>query len=287
MSIAVTGATGQLGQLVIQELLNRTTASNIVALVRHPEKAKHLTDLGIMVKTFNYTAEQNQLVEALDDVDKLLLISSSEVGQRLTQHENVLNAAKTAGVKFIAYTSILNAENSPLALAAEHIATENFIKTLNLPYTLLRNNWYSENYTGTLAQAIEHGAILGATHHAKISSASRLDYATAAAVVLTSSGHDNKIYELAGDESYTLDQLAQLTSDLSGKNVVYKDLSEDEYAQTLVQVGVPEVFAKILADSDEGASKGGLYSESKDLQQLIGRKTTSIQETIQTALNTK
>lgn len=279
MRIAVTGASGQLGQLVISQLLERTEAKNIVALVRNPEKALDLSSKGVEVRSFDYAHDADKLSVQLEGIDKLLLISSSEVGQRAVQHQNVINAAKLAHVKFIAYTSLLKADVSPLLLAQEHVETEQYLKTSNIPYTLLRNNWYNENYAMGLVQAVEHGKIFGATHHGKISSASRLDYATAAAVVLTQGGHENKVYELAGDTSYTLDDLAKWTSEISKKDVTYQDLPEEEYKALLIQAGLPEGFAGILADSDEGVSKDGLYSDSKDLHQLISRATTSMQET--------
>lgn len=280
MRIAVTGATGQLGQFVISQLLERTEAKNIVALVRNPEKALDLSSKGVEVRPFDYVNDVEKLSEQLQGIDKLLLISSNEIGQRTVQHQNIINAAKLAHVKFIAYTSLLKADVTPLLLAQEHVETEQYLKASNIPYTLLRNNWYNENYAMGLKQAVEHGKIFGATHHGKVSSASRLDYATAAAVVLTQDGHENKIYELAGDTSYTLDDVAKWTSEITQKDVTYQDLPEEEYKAFLVQVGVPEGFAHILADSDEGVSKHGLYSDSKDLHQLIGRATTSMQETV-------
>ncbi|WP_182004928.1 SDR family oxidoreductase [Acinetobacter lactucae] len=285
MRIAVTGASGQLGQLVISQLLERTEATNIVALVRNPEKLSDLNSKGIEVRAFDYAQNADELSVQLAGVDKLLLISSSEVGQRTVQHQNVINAAKLANVKFIAYTSLLKADTSPLLLAQEHVETEQYLKASDVTYALLRNNWYSENYAMGLAQAVEQGKIFGATHHCKIASASRLDYATAAAVVLTQEGHENKVYELAGDTSYNLDDVARWTSEISKKEVIYQDLSEEEYKELLIQVGLPEGFASILANSDEGVSKNALYSDSKDLHQLIGRTTTNMQETIKEFLS--
>lgn len=285
MRIAVTGASGQLGQLVISQLLERTEAKNIVALVRNPEKLSDLSSKGIEVRAFDYAHNADELSVQLAGVDKLLLISSSEIGQRTVQHQNVINASKLAHVKFIVYTSLLKADTSPLLLAQEHVETEQYLKTSDIPYTLLRNNWYSENYAMGLAQAVEHGKIFGATHHGKIASASRLDYATAAAVVLTQEGHENKVYELAGDTSYTLDDVAKWVTEISKKDVTYNDLSEEEYKALLIQVGLPEGFATILANSDDGVSKDALYSDSKDLHKLIGRATTNMQETIKEFLS--
>lgn len=284
MRIAVSGASGQLGQLVIAQLLQRTEAKNIVALVRNPAKLKGITGQGIEVRTFDYSQEAATLAEQLQDIDKLLLISSSEIGQRQVQHQHVIDAAKHAKVQLIAYTSLLNADQSPLLLAQEHIVTEAYLKASNIPYVLLRNNWYSENYAMGLAQAVELGKILAATHHGKIASASRLDYATAAAVVLTQDGHANKTYELAGDEAYTLDELATWVTEISNTRVVYEDLSEEDYKKILIQVGLTEGFAGILADSDAGVAKGAMYSESTDLHNLIGRATTPMIDTVKAFL---
>lgn len=280
MRIAITGASGLLGKLVINELLKHTESKNIVALVRSPEKVNDLLDQGVEVRAFDYIQDAKQLAVQLTDIDKLLLISSSEVGQRATQHQHVIEAAKLAGVKLIAYTSLLKADTSPLLLAEEHIVTEKDLKASSIPYVILRNNWYNENYAMGLAKSVEIGKIFGATHHGKTSSASRLDYAIAAVAVLIQEGHENKTYELAGDSSYTLDDVAKWTSEISNKVVVYEDISEADFKEFLLQIGLPEGFAGLLADSDEGVSKGGLYSESKDLQKLIGRPTTPMQATI-------
>lgn len=280
MRIAVTGASGQLGQLVVAQLLERTEAKNIVALVRDPSKLKDMKEQGIEVRAFDYTHDVETLAKQLQGIDKLLLISSSEIGHRQVQHQHVIDAAKLAKIQLIAYTSLLNADKSPLLLAQEHILTEEYLKASEIPFILLRNNWYSENYAMGLAQAVEFGKILGATHHGKIASASRLDYATAAAVVLTQDGHANKTYELAGDIAYTLDDVAKWTSEISNKTVVYEDVSEENYKTILVQHGLPESFASILADSDECVSKGGFFSERTDLHALIGRATTPMIDTI-------
>lgn len=285
MRIAITGASGQLGRQVIEALAKQTDLKNIVALVRHPEKETVLKEKGVEVRLFDYNHTPQQLAEQLQDIDKILLISSSEVGKRIQQHKNVIDAVKQTNIKQMAYTSILNADTSPLVLAKEHVETEKYLKTLSIPVTLLRNGWYSENYAMGLKQALEIGTLLGATHHGKISSASRLDYATAAAIVLSQHGHENKTYELAGDHSYTLDDVAVWASEYGKKELVYQDLSEADYQKKLVDVGVPDAFASILADSDENVAKGGLYSESKDLHHLIGRETTDMKKTIKLFLS--
>ena len=205
--IAITGATGQLGQHVIEHLLKTVSASQIVAIVRNPAKADALSKQGITVRQADYT-DQAAFTAALTGVEKLLLISSSEVGQREPQHKNVINAAKAAGVKFIAYTSLLHADTSPLGLADEHVATEQMLAESGIAYALLRNGWYTENYLASAPAALEHGVFIGAADEGKIASATRADYAAAAARVISEDGHAGKTYELAGDAGWTLSQLA-------------------------------------------------------------------------------
>jgi NAD(P)H dehydrogenase (quinone) len=280
MKIGVTGATGQLGRLVIEKLKEKVSLESIVALVRNTGKA---TDLGVEVRLFDYTQPKN-LVASLQGIEKLLLISSSEIGNRYPQHKAVVDAAKQSTVKHIIYTSILHADTSPLGLAAEHLATEAAIIASGLTYTILRNGWYTENYTGSAKGAIGAGAFIGCAGDGKITSAPRIEYAEAAAVVLASEGHENKIYELAGDKSYTLSELAAEISSQTGKTIPYNNLSEIQYAEILKSVGLPAGLAEMLADSDMGASKGGLYDESKQLSALIGRPTTELGKVLADAL---
>ncbi|QOV64526.1 SDR family oxidoreductase [Kosakonia pseudosacchari] len=277
--IALTGATGQLGQFVVEELLKTVAAKEIVAIVRNPAKAEALSKQGVLVRQADY-GDQAALTQALAGVDKLLLISSSEVGQRALQHRNVINAAKTAGVKFIAYTSLLHADKSPLGLHVEHVETEKMLADSGIPYALLRNGWYSENYLASAPAALAHGVFIGAAGDGKIASATRADYAAAAARVISEEGHAGKVYELAGDNGWTLTELAALLSKASGKNVVYQNLSEADFAAALKGAGLPEAFANLLADSDAGAAKGGLFDDSKTLSKLIGRPTTSIEKSV-------
>lgn len=280
MKIGVTGATGQLGRLVVESLKSKVSAETIVALVRNPEKA---ADLGIEARAFDYAQAEN-LVASLRGIDKLLLISGNEVGQRLPQHLAVIDAAKQAGVKQLFYTSILHADSSPLGLATEHLATEVAIKESGLTYTILRNGWYTENYTGSAKGAVGAGAFIGNAGDGKIASAARVDYAEAAAVVLAGEGHEGKTYELAGDEAYTLTELAAEISKQSGKTIPYNNLTEAEYAGILKSFGLPDGLAEMLANSDTGASKGGLFDDSKVLSELIGRPTTSLAKVVADAL---
>ncbi|MDO3421639.1 SDR family oxidoreductase [Citrobacter freundii] len=272
--IAITGATGQLGQHVIESLLKTVPASQIVAIVRNPAKATALSQQGITVRQADYSDEA-AFTTALQGIDKLLLISSSEVGQRAPQHRNVINAAKAAHVKFIAYTSLLHADTSPLGLADEHVATEQMLAESGIAYALLRNGWYTENYLASAPAALEHGVFIGAADEGKIASATRADYAAAAARVISEDGHAGKTYELAGDAGWTLSQLAAELAKQSGKKVVYQNLSEADFAAALKGVGLPAGLADMLADSDTGASKGGLFDDSHTLSKLIGRPTTS------------
>ena len=277
--IAITGATGQLGQHVIESLLKTVPASQIVAIVRNPAKATALSQQGITVRQADYSDEA-ALTAALQGIDKLLLISSSEVGQRASQHRNVINAAKAAHVKFIAYTSLLHADTSPLGLADEHVATEKMLSESGIAYALLRNGWYTENYLASAPAALEHGVFIGAAGEGKIASATRADYAAAAARVISEDGHAGKTYELAGDAGWTLSQLAAELAKQSGKKVVYQNLSEADFAAALKGIGLPAGLADMLADSDTGASKGGLFDDSHTLSKLIGRPTTSLADSV-------
>ena len=283
MKIAITGATGQLGNLVIEQLLQLTAAQNIVALVRKIDKAEHFKVQGIEPREFDYDHPET-LVPALSGIDKLLLISANEIGRRTPQHQAVIDAAKVAGVPYLAYTSLLRADTSPLGLAQEHRETEKLIQDSGITYTFLRNNWYSENYLAGVAHTIEIGTLFGAAQDGRISSASRIDYAEAAAKVLTSTGHDIKTYELAGSESFSLSDLATFIGQAVNKDIIYQNLSAEEYTQGLTQAGLPAGLVDVIVDADIQTIQGAMYSDSKDLEQLIGHKTTSIQDAIKAAL---
>lgn len=279
----ITGATGQLGQFAIKHLLKKVPASQIVALARNPEKAKDLSDLGIVVRKGDYT-DKASLTAAFEGVKKVLLISSSEIGKRFEQHKNVIDAAKEANVELIAYTSLLRADTSPLGLAAEHIATEKYLKDSGVPHALLRHGWYTENYAASIPSAIANGALYGAAGAGKISSAARNDYAEADIEVLTSDNQAGKIYELGGDEAYTLADFAAELSKQTGKEIPYINLPEADYKGALLQAGLPEPVAELLANSDAGAKKGGLYDETKTLSKIIKRATTPLSEVIAASL---
>ena len=281
--IAVTGATGQLGRIVIDALLKKVPAGEIVAAVRTPAKAADLAALGVIVRQADY-GQPETLEAAFAGVDKLLLISGSEVGQREAQHKAIIEAARAAGVGFIAYTSLLHADTSPLGLGVEHRATEALLKASGIPFALLRNGWYSENYAASIPPALAHHAFIGAAGEGRIASAARQDYAEAAAEVMTREDQAGKVYELAGDDSYTLAQFATEIAAQSGEKVDYVNLSQSEFAAALKNAGLPEGLAEMLADSDAGAEKGGLFDDSRQLSQLIGRPTTTWQAVIRAAL---
>jgi NAD(P)H dehydrogenase (quinone) len=281
--IVVTGATGQLGRLVIDELLKIVPANRIIAAVRDPAKAMELSERGVKVRHADYNHPAT-LDDALHGAEKLLLISSSEVAGRVPQHRAAIDAAQRAGVKLIAYTSILHADTSPLGLAAEHKETEAALVTFGVPHVVLRNGWYTENYTGGISAALAHHSLLGCAGTGRIASATRAEYAAAAAAVLTREDQAGRIYELAGDESFDLSELAHEISRQSGKTVEYRNLSESDYRAALIQMGVPEGIAALLADSDTGASKGGLCDHSKQLSTLIGRPTERLPRAVEHAL---
>lgn len=281
--IAITGATGQLGRLVITALLERVPADQLVALVRDPQKAQDIAELGVDVRHADYS-QPATLATAFVGVEKLLLISSNELGQRATQHQAVIDAAKAAGVKLLAYTSVLHADTSALGLAEEHRQTEQALQASGVPYVLLRNGWYSENYLASVGSALAHNALLGSAEEGRISSASRADYAVAAAVVLTSADQAAKVYELAGDESYSLSELAALITQQTGTQVAYQNLPQAEFEAVLVSVGLPAPVADLLANSDAAAAKGALFGNEQQLSKLIGRPTTPITVSLQQTL---
>jgi NAD(P)H dehydrogenase (quinone) len=281
MTIAVTGATGQLGRLVLERLKQKVPARDIVALARSPDQA---TDLGVEVREADYDRPET-LGPALEGIDTLLLISASEVGKRAAQHHNVIDAAKRAGVKRIVYTSLLHADTSPLNLAREHFATEQEIKSSGIPYTILRNGWYTENYTGSIPGALAGGALLGSAGEGRISAATRADYADAAVAAVTGAGHEGRTYELAGDEAWTLADVAAEISRHSGREIPYRDLPEAEYAAALEGFGLPAPVARMIAGWDTGTAQGALYDDSHQLSKLIGRPTTPLSETVREALH--
>lgn len=284
MSIVITGATGQLGRHVVEALLARDVpAAQIVAAGRSIGKLADLEVRGVQVRAMDY-ADAASVAKALEGANKVLLISGSEVGQRVEQHRTVIEAAKAEGVELIAYTSIANADTTGMKLAAEHQATEDILKDSGVPFALLRNGWYLENYTEQLQGTLAQGALAGSAGDGKVSAASRLDYAEAAAAVLVAENQAGKVYELGGDHAFTLAELAQEISTAASQPVDYQDLPASDYAGLLAGFGVPQAFADILADSDLGIARGDLLVSGSDLRQLIGRPTTPMPAAVRSAL---
>lgn len=281
--IAITAATGQLGQLVIDQLLKRIPATSLVAIVRNPAKAAGIAARGVSVRQGDYT-DPAALEKAFAGIEKVLLISSNEIGQRLPQHQNVIAAARRAGVKLLVYTSLLRADSTPLNLGPEHLETEKALKASVLNWIILRNGWYTENYTGSVPAAVANGAFVGSADGGRISAATRADYAEAAAVALTGGAKIGQTYELAGDTAFTLSELAAEISKQTGKVIPYHNLPESDYAAILLKVGLPPVFANGLARWDVDASHGALFDDGHQLSKLIGRSTTPLAEAVRQTL---
>lgn len=276
MTIAITGATGQLGRLALAAI--KTRGGSAIALARDPAKA---ADLGVQLRAFDYTKAD---AAALQGVSTLVLISSNDFNDRAGQHRAVIDAAKAAGVGHVIYTSILKGDQSPMILAQDHIATEAALRASGLAHTVLRNGWYTENYTGSLGAAVAHGGMAGSAGDGRIASAARADYAEAIAAVALNAGLQGKVYELAGDTAYDMAEMAAEVSRQTGKAIAYTSLPQADYAAMLQGFGLPEVFAAILADSDAQAAHGALFDDSRNLSALIGRPTTPMAASVKAAL---
>lgn len=282
--ITITGATGQMGRLVIAELLRRgVPPADIVAAVRSPEKATDLAERGIEVRHAEYS-QPATLAAAFAGTDRLLLISGSDVGRRFQHHRNAVDEAVAAGVSLIVYTSIPYADVTSVAMAPDHRATEDYIRTSGLPFVFLRNCRYIESYSENIACALKHGALIGAAGSARVSAAPRADYAAGAAAVLTTRGHENSVYELGGDHAFSYTELAAEVTRQTGRTVVYQDMKPDDFARALVEYGVPADRAALLAGVELGAAKGEMYVASGDLRRLIGRPTTPLPEAVALAI---
>ncbi|MHA6764133.1 SDR family oxidoreductase [Streptacidiphilus sp. PAMC 29251] len=283
MTILVTAATGQLGRLVVDSLLEKVPADQIAVAVRSPEKAADLAALGVDVRRADY-AEPETLKAALAGVDRLLLVSGTDMGARVGQHRAVIEAAKEAGVGLIVYTSILGADDATFGLADDHKATEAALRGSGVPFALLRNGWYTENYTAQIGTFLQFGAVTGSSGDGRVASAARRDYADAAAVVLTTEGHDNAVYELSGDTAWSFSELAAEVAAQSGKPVVYHDVPADQHVQILLGAGLPEPVARMLVDVDAGIGRGELAATPGDLSRLIGRPTAPLADSVRSAL---
>jgi NAD(P)H dehydrogenase (quinone) len=283
MTTLVTGASGHLGRLVVESLLDRgVPAQDVVATARDLDSIADLAAKGVVTRRVDYN-DPASLKDAFVGVDKALLVSSNDVAQRAAQHRNVIDAAADAGVSLLAYTSIASAGSTTMLLAADHQATETYLRASGLPVALLRNSWYIENYTEQIPTALEHGAVLGAAGDGRVSAAVRADYAAAAAAVLTLDDQGGAVYELGGTP-FTLAEYAAELSAQAGQPVVYQDLPTDEYVAVLVGAGLPEAAATIYADSDRVLKAGDLHVDSGHLEQLIGRPSTPLADAIRAQL---
>ncbi|MFI6939178.1 SDR family oxidoreductase [Streptomyces sp. NPDC050418] len=284
MTLVITGATGNLGRLVIAGLLDAgIPASSVAAVVRDKDKAADLAERGVELRVADYSRPET-LAGAFGAGDRVLLISGSEVGQRVAQHQAVIDAAKSAGVGLLAYTSILGGPKADFLLAGEHLVTEQAILDSGLPYTFLRNGWYHENLTGNLAPVLEHGAVVASAGDGRIASASRADFAAAAVAVLTGEGHENQAYELNGDTAWTYAEYAAEVARLSGKEIAHAEVPAEQHLAILSGAGVPQQFAEILVDVDAAVGRGRLDRHGDDLSRLIGRPTTPMTHAITAAL---
>lgn len=280
--IAITAATGHLGRHVVSQLLAKVPAKDVVVIVRNPEKAADLAAKGVQVRLGDYTQPET-LAVAFQGVEKVLLISSNDFNDRFGQHKKAIDAAKAAGVKLIAYTSILKGPKSRLLLAADHLATEKYLLEAGVPYVFLRNGWYFENYTERLGGSLQHG-FAGSAGEGRIAAAPRADYAAAAVAVLTTPGHERKAYELAGDRGFTMAELAAEVSKQSGKQLAYADLPPEQFKGVLTGAGLPPPVADIFVDADVQIQKGDLDDASGQLRALIGRPTGTLADAVKAGL---
>ena len=283
MKIGVTGATGQLGRLVVQELLPSVPAQDIVAIVRNAAKAADLKAQGVEVRVAPYD-DPAALQAALAGVARLLLISSSEVGRRVEQHQNVIDAAKAAGVQFIAYTSAPMAATTTLILAPDHKATEELLFNSGIDFAILRNNWYTENYLQQLNTARQTGKVVAAAGEGQVASASRADYAAGAAAVLLDGSHVGRIYELGGDYAWSYDELAAAIGEVIGQHVTYEPVDAATLIEILQSVGLDEGTAGFVAALDTNIAAGVLSEVTHDLSRLIGRPTTPLVDGLRAAI---
>ncbi|CAL9464940.1 SDR family oxidoreductase [Streptomyces althioticus] len=282
MSIVVTGASGKLGRHVVEQLLEKVPAGQVTAVVRSPEKVADLAERGVRVAVADYNAP-----ETFDGLfttgDKVLLISGNEFDKgRVRQHSVVIDAAKAAGVALLAYTSAPGSLTA--SLADDHRGTERALLDSGVPYVLLRNGWYHENYTENLAPVLEHGAVVAAAGEGRISTASRADYAAAAVAVLTGEGHENATYELGGDEAWSFAEYAAELSRRTGREIAYNAVTPEALTGILAGAGLPEPAAAMFADVDAAIAKGELVVDSGDLSRLAGRPTTPLSEAVAAAL---
>ncbi|WP_329489258.1 SDR family oxidoreductase [Kitasatospora sp. NBC_01246] len=281
----VTGATGQLGRLVVEGLLAEVPAGEVAVVVRSAEKAADLAARGVTVRVADYDRPES-LAGSFAAGDRVLLISGSEVGRRIPQHTAVIEAARAAGVALLAYTSAPGV--ATFRLADEHKATEAAIRESGLPFSFLRNGWYTENYLGDAAGTVARGVVIGSAGQGRVATAPRADYAAAAVAVLLGEGdeggHADTVYELSGDVAWSLSELAAELARVSGRPVEHREVTPAEHRAVLVGAGLPEGFADVLVDVDAGIARGELAGTPGDLARLIGRPTVPLAESVRTAL---
>jgi NAD(P)H dehydrogenase (quinone) len=283
MTILVTGAGGHLGRLAIDALLDSGVAPDAIrAGARDTAKIADLADRGIQTVRLDYD-EPETAVAALAGVEKVLLVSASEPGRRVAQHRAVIDAAAAAGVAQLVYTSAPHASTSDLVLAPEHKATEEAIAESGVPATILRNNWYTENYLGQLEQARATGVVASSAGEGRVASAPRRDYAAAAAAVLTQDGHLGRTYELSGDAAWDFAELASAFAEVLGRDVAYTPLTTDEHREALLAAGLDEGTAGFVTALDGNIRDGALADATGDLARLIGRPTTPLVEALREA----
>ncbi|MEV6942361.1 SDR family oxidoreductase [Streptomyces sp. NPDC051172] len=282
MSIVVTGSTGHLGRHVVEQLLEKVPAEQITAVVRDEAKGADFAARGVKLAVADYNAPES-FGSLFSAGDKVLLISGNEFDKgRVGQHKVVIEAAKAAGVALLAYTSAPGSLTA--ALADDHRGTEGALLASGVPFTLLRNGWYHENYTENLAPVLEHNAVVAAAGDGRVSSASRADYAAAAVAVLTGEGHENKTYELGGDEAWSFAEYAAELSKQTGKEIAYSPVSVEALTGILTGAGLPGPLAAILAGVDASIEKGELVVSTGDLSRLTGRPTTPLADAIAVAV---
>ncbi len=283
MKLGVTGASGKLGRLVVHRLLETWEPTDIVAIIRDPAKAEDLAAEGVEVCRADYE-DRASLDSALAGLDRLLLVSSNELGKRAAQHKNVIEAAKAAGIGQLVYTSAPKATTSSLVLAPEHKATEEYLAASGIPCTVLRNNWYTENYTGAVRKAKDTGELVTAAGDGRVASAERADYAEAAAVVLTGEGHEGKVYELTGDRAWNYGELAAAIAAAAGRPVSYKPVAPEELKAAMLAAGADQGTADFVAALDANIAAGCLAEVTGDLKGLIGRPTAPLEEMVKKLL---
>jgi NAD(P)H dehydrogenase (quinone) len=282
--IVVTGATGRLGQLVVDGLLQRVPPEQVIAAVRTPAKAASLAARGVTVRAADYD-EPGQLGGAFAGADRVLLISSNDPRPSVAQHTAVIEAARQSGAGLLAYTSLWHADTSTLLTAVPHRLTEPVIRDSGVPYTFLRNNLYTDHYAPQITRAVTSGTLVGSAGAGRVASATRADYAAAAVAVLTGDGHENKVYELGGDVAWSYAELAAVLSEITGQEIAYQSIPPAEHHELLVAAGIPSVVADLFIDTYNVIADGQLADTPGDLRALIGRPTTSLADAVAAMLN--